>query len=262
MSAASHLGINLREYDARIRTFIPRYETMLDEAASVIRLVGRSPVVVDLGIGTGALSARVLRVAPRARIVGIDSDDAMLNVARRRLGGRLSTIHGDFERVLGRSAKPRIDARRAVALPAVDAVTASFALHHVRTRARKATLYRRIHASTPPRRAARQRRLVIPRPTRACATADREAWLAHLQESYSRRQAKGFFRAWARDDVHFSLEEELRMLPRRRVRDRDPMAGGVVRGRGRAEAVRPRLTRALATSMRRSGTSQISATVT
>jgi len=202
MSAASHLGINLREYDARIRTFIPRYETMLDQAASVMRFARRSPVVADLGIGTGALSARVLRVAPRARIVGIDSDDAMLNVARRRLGGRLTPIHGDFERIFANSV---------AAVPMVDAATASFALHHVRTRARKAALYRRIRARL------RRGGLLVsadcyPASDPRVRDSDREAWLAHLQTSYSRRQANAFFRMWARDDVHFSLEEELQML--------------------------------------------------
>jgi ubiquinone/menaquinone biosynthesis C-methylase UbiE len=205
MSAASHLGINLREYDARIRTFIPRYETMLDEAASVLTLVGRSPLVVDLGIGTGALSARVLRVAPRARLVGIDSDDAMLAVARRRLGARLRPIHGDFERVLGRAAEALAMHDR------FDAMTASFALHHVPTRARKAALYRGIH-----RRLGRGGVLVsadyYPASNRALRQRDRATWLAHLQKSYSRRQAAAFFRAWARDDVHFPVEDEIRML--------------------------------------------------
>jgi SAM-dependent methyltransferase len=204
MGAASHLGINLREYDARIRTFIPRYETMLDEAAATIRLVGRSPVVADLGIGTGGLSARVLRVAPRARIIGIDSDDAMLAIARRRLGGRLTTLHGNFEDVLRRP----IDA---LGVRAIEATTASFALHHVRTRARKAGLYRRVHA--------RLRRGGVFVSADCYPASDprfrkdgRDAWLAHLRKSYSRQQAMAYFRAWARDDVHFTLEEELAML--------------------------------------------------
>ena len=33
MGVASHLGIQLTEYDRRIRTFIPDYEEMLDAAA-------------------------------------------------------------------------------------------------------------------------------------------------------------------------------------------------------------------------------------
>jgi ubiquinone/menaquinone biosynthesis C-methylase UbiE len=177
---------------------------MLDEAAATIRLVGRSPVVADLGIGTGGLSARVLRVAPRARIVGIDSDDAMLAIARRRLGGRLTTLHGNFEELLRRPVHE-------LAVRAVDAATASFALHHVRTRARKAALYRRVHARL------RRGGLFVsadcyPASDRRSAAADREAWLAHLQTSYSRRQANGYFKAWARDDVHFSIDEEITML--------------------------------------------------
>ena len=34
MGAASHLGIDLREYDSRIRTFIPGYDELLDAAAA------------------------------------------------------------------------------------------------------------------------------------------------------------------------------------------------------------------------------------
>ena len=36
MGVATHLGIKLSEYDARIRTFIPDYEEMLGVAAEVI----------------------------------------------------------------------------------------------------------------------------------------------------------------------------------------------------------------------------------
>ena len=38
MSAAAHLGIDLAEYDARIRTFVPRYDTMLATAAASMKL--------------------------------------------------------------------------------------------------------------------------------------------------------------------------------------------------------------------------------
>ena len=36
MGAASHLGIDLREYDARIRTFIPGYEQLLEVADALV----------------------------------------------------------------------------------------------------------------------------------------------------------------------------------------------------------------------------------
>jgi len=64
MSVAQHLNIKLSEYDQRIRTFIPDYNEMLDEVAALMTLVEKSqPAMIDFGIGTGALSARCLRVA-------------------------------------------------------------------------------------------------------------------------------------------------------------------------------------------------------
>ena len=83
MGVASHLGITLTEYDSRIRTFIPHYEEMLDVAAAAIPPSART--IVDLGVGTGALSARCLAVARQARTVGIDLDPDILALAGRRL---------------------------------------------------------------------------------------------------------------------------------------------------------------------------------
>ncbi|MCI0371112.1 MAG: class I SAM-dependent methyltransferase, partial [candidate division NC10 bacterium] len=97
MGAATHLGIRLREYDARIRTFIPHYEEMLDAAAAALRALDRrAPVVLDLGIGSGALAVRCVAAAAGARIIGVDNDGGMLALAQKRLGGRLTSLPGDF----------------------------------------------------------------------------------------------------------------------------------------------------------------------
>src|SRR6476659_6183935 len=97
--AATHLGIDLADYDARIRTFIPGYETMIDTAAFALQVTmrRRRPVVVDLGIGTGAVAESCRGRLPGARIIGVDGDVAMLAAARTRLGSSLKTIHGNFE---------------------------------------------------------------------------------------------------------------------------------------------------------------------
>ena len=120
MGVAAHLGIDLGEYHARIRTFIPGYDAMLDTAAGTLATMvpSRAPLVIDLGIGTGALAERCLSVKPRARIVGIDEDEGMLAAARARLGRRLTALPGSFE---------------TVPLPPCDAVIASLALHHIPT---------------------------------------------------------------------------------------------------------------------------------
>jgi ubiquinone/menaquinone biosynthesis C-methylase UbiE len=198
--AASHLGIDLREYDARIRTFIPGYETMLDLAASALAATvgARSPLIMDLGIGTGALAADCLAGKPSARILGVDEDEGMLAAAKQRLGRRFTPVAGSFERI---------------ALPACDAVTASLALHHIPTPARRLRLFRRIH-----RALRRGGALIIADCYLATdvriQTDDRAAWLAYLQQTYTRREAKAYLRAWAKEDAYARLSDEVRLLER------------------------------------------------
>ena len=200
MGAASHLGIDLREYDTRIRTFIPGYEPMLDAAAGALAtsIRRRRPVVVDLGIGTGALAASCLAVKPQARVIGIDEDEAMLAVARRRLGKAFTALHGSFERV---------------ELPSCDAVTASLALHHIPSPARRLRLVRRLRRALRPGGV-----LIVADCYLASApriqTADRTAWLAHLRRRYTARESAGYLRAWAREDHYARLTDEIRTLER------------------------------------------------
>ena len=194
MSVASHLGIDIREYDARIRTFIPDYEEMLDVAAAAVP--ARARTIVDLGTGTGALAARCLAEAPGARVVGIDGDPDMLKVAARRLRGRARFACGSFLRT---------------PLPSSDAVVASFSLHHIRTRHAKAQMYARI------RRALRSRGRFIgvdcyPAAAAAVARVKRDAWMTHLRRAYSPAKAAALLDAWSLEDVYVPLETEIRLL--------------------------------------------------
>lgn len=201
IGAAAHLGIDLREYDARIRTFIPDYDTMLRIAAFSVQLTvrKRTPLVVDLGIGTGALSAAVLERIPGARIVGVDEDEAMLAAAGSRLGSKLvRSLPGSFERI---------------AIPRCDAVIASLSLHHIPTRARRLRLFRRIHRVLRPGGV-----LIVadcyPESSVRLAAFDRLAWLAHLEESYPPQMSRNFLRAWAREDHYAVLTDEIATLQR------------------------------------------------
>jgi tRNA (cmo5U34)-methyltransferase len=200
MGAASHLGIDLREYDTRIRSFIPGYDDMLDGAAAVLAATvrRRSPVIVDLGIGTGALAARCLAAKPSARVAGVDEDEGMLAAARERLGRRLTAIHGGFE---------------VVDLPDCDAVTASLALHHVPTAARRLRLFRRIHRALGPGGVLISADCYLASAA-TLRSAERRAWLAHLERSYSAREAVAYLRAWAKEDHYARLTDEIAMLKR------------------------------------------------
>jgi len=196
MSVASHLGIAIDEYDSRIRTFIPRYEDMLDAAAAAVdRRVRR---IVDLGTGSGALAARCLARIPAARVVGLDMDPAMLALAARRLPARTALVRGNFLRT---------------ELPRADAAIAAFALHHVRTRTAKGRFYSRLRGALAP-----HGQFVTadchPDTDRAAAAEQRRAWLAHLERAYSPREAAALLDSWGDEDVYQPLDVELGLLVR------------------------------------------------
>jgi tRNA (cmo5U34)-methyltransferase len=193
-SVAAHLGIDLAEYDARIRTFIPDYDEMLDVAAAALPRQTRT--IVDLGTGTGALSRRCLDRLPRARFVLIDADSDVLAIAGRRLAGRATLVAGSFTRV---------------AIPACDAVVSSLALHHVRSRKAKLDIYRRARAAT------RSRGPVLsvdcyPARVRTLALEQHAAWRAHVRRTYDARNTAALFRAWAREDHYMPLETEIEIM--------------------------------------------------
>lgn len=194
MGVATHLGIQLSDYDARIRTFIPDYEEMLDVAAAAIP--ARTKTIVDLGVGTGALAASCSARAKQARIVGIDVDPEIMKLAKRRLGRRATFMPGSF---LGAE------------IPPCDAVVASFALHHVRTHAAKNKLYERIYVAL-----AGDGVLVTvdchPGRDPDLARKQRQAWTAHLRKTYSKPEAGKLLSSWAREDFYTSLGAELELM--------------------------------------------------
>jgi tRNA (cmo5U34)-methyltransferase len=200
MTVASHLGIQLADYDARIRTFIPDYDALLDAAADSLHALGMTPAhVVDLGTGTGALAERCLRAIPDARVTAIDEDAGMLEFARQRLAAeahRATTLLGSFLEM---------------AIPSGDAIVGSLTFHHLRTDDIKRDAYRRFRAALSPGGV-----LISadcnPSADDRLAARERAAWRAHLGLTYGDRETDALFAAWAREDVYVPLSRELELL--------------------------------------------------
>jgi len=200
MGVAAHLGIDLAQYDERIRTFIPDYEEMLDAAAEAVPPQART--IVDLGTGTGALASRCLEHAARAHVIGIDSDSGILAAAHGRLQNRGCFLCADFVQA---------------PLPECDVVVASFALHHVRTKPAKTALYRRA------RTALRRGGMVItvdchPASDAELAREQHLAWRAHLENFYSRARAVSLLKAWSREDFYVPLDDEIGLMQKAGLR--------------------------------------------
>lgn len=197
MGAAAHLGIKSGEYDKAIATLIPHYTELIAAAAAAVDMIARiTPDVVDLGTGSGALLQRILKVRPKARLIGVDADATMLDAATERLGKKVRIIEEDFERIL---------------IPRCDVVSASFSLHHIPTGGRKAALYKRCFASLRPggMLVSADCYLAVDSKVRQ---RNREAWLDHLKRKYTPRKAQNFLKTWAKEDVYFTLDREIELL--------------------------------------------------
>src|SRR5258708_17612638 len=138
-SVESHLQLQVTEYDEINRILIPRDDEMLDEAVHFIRnSVVDTGKLVDLGIGTGSLTERVIRATPKAQIIGIDTDPKMLEEAARRLSSIQDRIELRLQDFL--SELP----------PRQNAYFAALALHHVPNLSLKQKLYQKIYDALLP----------------------------------------------------------------------------------------------------------------
>jgi len=201
-SVKRHLDVSADVYDVEIRRFIPDYDDMLATGVQLLgALAPAAADVLDLGGGTGALSAAVLAALPDARVTVLDVDRAMLREARRRLarfGDRVEFREASF-----------LDP-----LPAADAVMASLALHHVHDLGVKTDLYRAIHAALAPGGVFLNLDAAMTEGPRLNALVF-QRWAARMAEhGITEAEARGHFAAWADEDRYFPLDEELAALRR------------------------------------------------
>ena len=197
---AGHLGVAADEYDRTIRMFIPNYERMI--ATVVHWLDGHVPaggLVVDLGAGTGGLSAAILNALPDVRVRLVDVDPNMLEIAATRCAahaGRYDLRHARFQDPL----------------PRCQAVVASLALHHVATHTEKRELYRAIsNALEPGGLIVVADALVYPEgPERRRMIED---LYAHMERNgITAAEADRHLAQWAQEDFYVPLPDELALI--------------------------------------------------
>ena len=197
---STHLGVDANEYDVAIRRFVPHYDAMIAVVLSILdETLGESPLVIDLGAGTGALSAAILDAIPRARVQLVDIDPAMLAVA----GARVAK-HGS-----------RAELRRASfhdALPACDAVVASLSLHHVPELTRKRALYTHIHSALRPGGVLLNADATAHDAGPEHARVFREWATSMAEHGIPDDQARALFAQWAGEDRYYPLAVELDLI--------------------------------------------------
>jgi tRNA (cmo5U34)-methyltransferase len=197
-SVRKHLRLDVAEYDATIRRFIPGYETMLSVAADAVAAVAPAHVV-DLGAGTGGLSEAILGQVEVGRVELLDVDGEMMAQARARLerfGERVTFTLRSYDEPFG----------------PCHAFAASLSLHHIPTLEGKAGLFARAFealvpggvlvnadANMPSDRGERQRLY--------------RYWADHLVASgIPEERAWSHFEEWAEEDTYLPLGAELDAL--------------------------------------------------
>ncbi len=125
-------------YDRTARASMPGYSELHRTLVRGIPLLPtRSFRILELGVGTGALTSAVLETFPHARLVGIDVSPKMIAAARRRLHAyrdRVELLAGRLE-----------DAWK----ERYDVVLSALAIHHLADR-EKWGLFRRVFRSLAP----------------------------------------------------------------------------------------------------------------
>jgi len=125
-------------YDRTARASMPGYSALHRTLVLGIPfLPTRAFRVLELGVGTGALTLALLQTFPHAEVVGIDVSPRMIAAARRRL----RPFRDRVELVAGR-LEAAWEGR-------YDAVVSALAIHHLEDR-EKWRLFRRVHRSLAP----------------------------------------------------------------------------------------------------------------
>lgn len=135
-AAAETFSAHAAEYDALRRRLVPDYDGFYGAVVAVLGHLS-APIghVLDLGAGTGLLSAAIADAFPQAEFELVDASEAMLALATQRLGDAVTAVHV---------------ADMSVELPdgPFDAVVSALAIHHLEHAEQRrlfAAVHRRLH---------------------------------------------------------------------------------------------------------------------
>lgn len=126
-------------YDSTALRGMPRYEEMLNE---IVRCLPDGPTdMLELGCGTGALTALLVRRYPGATLTAVDAAPEMIEIARGRVVDS-AAADGQPVAFVGSLFEDMDLPERSY-----DLIASNMSLHHI---ADKAPFYRRVHDALRP----------------------------------------------------------------------------------------------------------------
>ncbi len=140
---AYNLQERVQMYDADMDIMHPLRWKMINVALEVLPFQkARSVRALDLGVGTGIFTKRLLENYPNSKVVAIDGAQEMLQLAKLRLGNfsqRVEWLLSDFFEIPATALKP----------DSFDVVISSYALHHLNVQQKLAVLNSVVPALKP-----------------------------------------------------------------------------------------------------------------
>ena len=140
---AYDIPTRVRTYDSDMDIMHPLRAKMIDIALTVLPFDRTHPLTaLDLGVGTGVFSKRLLEDYPNSQVVAIDGAAAMLDLARSRLDDlarRVQWVVSNFQSIPSAILEP----------DTYDVVISSYALHHLTHNEKLALLKSAVSAMRP-----------------------------------------------------------------------------------------------------------------
>jgi tRNA (cmo5U34)-methyltransferase len=125
------------EYDTHREYIIPDMRQYYGTAVWAMETTARQPEVLDIGAGTGLLSAFLLDKFPDARLTLMDISENMLDMARKRFATRPETRYVICDYACSDLGGP------------YDIICSALSIHHLETEDKR-QLFRRIYAALKP----------------------------------------------------------------------------------------------------------------
>ena len=186
------------DYDGLIPRLIPRYREQHDLILQLIPLETNAKIkVLDLGAGTGILSALILQAFPQANVVAFDMAKNMLKTCQTNLsafGKRLTLQQGNFaEDDFGNG---------------YDLVVSGLAIHHLDSEG-KQKLFHKLFDSLNPGG------ILLIRDIVTGATPRLTEQYEHLWRQYMKANGEddaAWFQNYLKEDIPSSVEEQTKWL--------------------------------------------------
>ena len=186
------------DYDGLIPRLIPRYREQHDLILQLIPFETNAHIkVLDLGAGTGILSALILQAFPQANVLAFDIAEKMLKVCQTNLSAyqeRLTLQQGNFaEDNFGNG---------------YDLVVSGLAIHHLDS-AGKQTLFKKLFQSMNSGGILLIRDIVTAAAPRLTEQYE-QLWQQYMKAN--REDDAAWFQKYLEEDIPSSVEEQTRWL--------------------------------------------------